>query len=144
MKQSYTIAQAAQVLGVHRDTVSAWVASGRIPATREGRAAMIQAADLAAMTSRTCTRCGASFTAADPRKVFCSRACAVGAAKDRFRASHPPSRGPGRPPKQYAPAPAPAGPVPERLAAALAHVTGQNRPRTAKWDGHVNTQPDGR
>lgn len=41
-----TIADAADELGVHRNTIRRWIASGRLPAYRAGRSIRIKSADL--------------------------------------------------------------------------------------------------
>ena len=97
--ESITLADAASRLNVHRNTVRAWIDSGRLPAHREGRHVLINLAALDTLSHRTCPKCGESFTATDGRQRFCSDACRWAATYERRKAEHPATRRPGRPPK---------------------------------------------
>lgn len=120
-----TIAEAAARLGVHRDTVGEWMRAGRISGERSGRRVLIPVAALSQLARRKCPACGKTYTATDPRRVFCSPRCAEvarDAAARARRAENPKRR--GRPPKH-----APADPA--RLALALAVVEAQRTGGTA-------------
>jgi excisionase family DNA binding protein len=117
--ESATLADAAARLKVHRNTVRAWVESGRLPAHREGRCVLIPLAALGTFSRHTCAKCGEPFTATDARQRFCSPACRWASAYAARKATHPATRGPGRPPKEPAKRSARRRAAPDRLRAAL-------------------------
>ncbi|MFC1451775.1 excisionase family DNA-binding protein [Verrucomicrobiota bacterium] len=116
--ESVTLTAAAARLNVHRNTVRAWVKSGRLPAHKDGRRVLIPLAALDAFSRQTCAKCGEPFTGTDARQRFCSPACRWAATYERRKAEHPAKRGPGRPRKQTGKRP-PRRKAPVRLRAAL-------------------------
>ena len=116
--ESVTLADAAARLKVHRNTVRAWIESGRLPSHRDGRCVLIPLAAVDSFSRRTCPECRKPFTATDGRQRFCSPACRWAATYAARKAAHPATRGPGRPPKTPPKVSTP-GPAPDRLRAAL-------------------------
>jgi len=98
-KEALTVTEVAARLSVDRNTVAAWVKSGRLPGRKEGRCVLIPAAAVDAMRRQTCPQCGQPFTAKTVRQAYCGRPCAWAANHARRKAAHPATRGPGRPPK---------------------------------------------
>lgn len=118
--------QAAAALNLHPVTVRKWIASGRLPVTRDGRAVWIDPAHLEPFRAlsdprRTCLHCVREFTPIRKKAVYCSDACRGAATAARRKAAHPAERGPGRPPANP-PRPVNPAKVPERLKAAFAAV----------------------
>lgn len=104
MNEPLTIGAAAKAAGVHRDTISRWLREGRIKGSAQGRAVLIEPAELARAMGRTCAHCGAAFEAADPRAEYCSEACAVAVQNARAKAKRAAAGLPrGRPPLHRAP-----------------------------------------
>lgn len=113
-----TVTAAAAKIGVAPATVGKWIAAGKLPGRKEGRCVLIPVAALEALTRRTCRHCGNPFSSARPTRAgFCSRSCRWADTYARRKATHPATRGPGRPPKVTAPRPLDLGN--ERLRAAL-------------------------
>ena len=86
-----SVQDAATLAGVTRQTVSAWIAAGRLTGERDGRKIMVDESAVSALTRHTCRRCG---NPAGPRSIYCSPACRQAAYRDR--AANHPAREPDR------------------------------------------------
>lgn len=121
-KNRLTVEEAAAALGKHRVTIRRMMAAGTLPTVREGGRVFIPAAAVESAAGRVCAHCGETFPAGRyaTRGRFCSDACRWAATYAARKATHPATRGPGRPPKVTPPKRSGRRrAVPERLRAAL-------------------------
>ena len=82
-----SVQDAATLAGVTRQTVSAWIAAGRLTGERDGRKIMVDESAVSALTRHTCRRCGKPT---GPRSSWCSPACRQAAYRERAAARPPP------------------------------------------------------
>lgn len=82
-----TVQAAADLAGVTRQTVSAWIADGRLAGEKAGRMVLVEDGAVLALAKHVCQRCG---KAAGPRSKWCSPACRQAAYRERAATRPPP------------------------------------------------------
>lgn len=91
-----TVTEAARLMKVSRRAVSAWIASGKVRAEREGRAVLVNMADLDALKADACPICGKQVARVGTRQAYCSPACRQKAYRERVAGRERPAPNPAR------------------------------------------------
>ena len=104
MERMLTAQEAADLLRVHRNTISRMLATGLLTGERVGRQVLIPLAVVESVKTAICPTCEKSFTVGRLDQRFCKPACRWAATNNARKASRSPPPAPDPTPAALRPA----------------------------------------